>query len=318
MFRLDGDHEALRAVVRRVVEKGVAPYAAAVDEEGRFPVEGLAALTGNGLHAIGIPEAYGGQGGDLLASVVVAEEVARACTTTQQVAGGYELFATPVLLAGSEVQRRRWLPRIASGEALGAFALSEPEAGSDVAAMRTQAVMDGEDWVLTGTKRWITNAGVAGLYVVFAVTGPGAGSRGISAFVVEADDPGLSFGAPERKMGLRGSPTREVYLDRVRLPADRLLGEPGSGLGTALSTLDRTRSVVAAQAVGIAQGALDVAAAYAGERRQFGQRIGDFQGVGFMLADMEIKVRAARLLTYAAAAEAECDGPDLSVAGAAA
>jgi alkylation response protein AidB-like acyl-CoA dehydrogenase len=316
LFALDEDHEELRAVVRKVAAEQVAPHAADVDETGSFPEESLEALTASGLHAIGIPEAYGGQGGDLLASAVVAEEIARVCTTTQQVSGGNELFAWPLLLAGSEELKRAYLPRIASGEWLGAFALSEPEAGSDVAAMTTRAQRTDDGWEVKGTKRWITNAGRADVYVLFAVTDPEAGPRGISAFVVEATDPGLGVGAPERKMGLKGSPTAELVLDRVLLPHDRLVGEEGTGLRTALATLDRTRAIVAAQAVGIAQGALDTAVAYAKERRQFGRAISEFQGIQFLLADMDTRVRAARLLAYAASEEAEHAGPDMGAAGA--
>jgi len=316
MFRLDEDHEELRALAREIATEQVAPHAAAVDAEGRFPQESVEALTRAGLHAIGIPEQYGGQGASLLGSAVVAEEIARACTTTQQVVGGNELFAWPLLLGGSEDLRQRYLTRIAAGECLGAFALSEPEAGSDVAAMTTRARREGDHYVLKGTKRWITNAGEAGLYVVFAVTDPQAGARGISAFVLEATDEGIELGGLERKMGLKGSPTREVVMRDVRIPADRIVGEEGQGLRLALGTLDRTRAIVAAQAVGVAQGALDVAVRYARERRQFGRPIGEFQGVAFMLADMEMRLRAARLLTYAAAEEAEAAGPDMSVAGA--
>ena len=316
MFRLDEDHEELRALAREIATEQVAPHAAAVDAEGRFPRESVEALTRAGLHAIGIPEQYGGQGASLLGSAVVAEEIARACTTTQQVVGGNELFAWPLLLGGSEEVKQRYLTRIAAGECLGAFALSEPEAGSDVAAMTTRARREGDHYVLKGTKRWITNAGEAGLYVVFAVTDPQAGARGISAFVLEATDEGIELGGLERKMGLKGSPTREVVMRDVRIPADRIVGEEGQGLRLALGTLDRTRAIVAAQAVGVAQGALDVAVRYARERRQFGRPIGEFQGVAFMLADMEMRLRAARLLTYAAAEEAEAAGPDMSVAGA--
>ncbi len=318
LFHLDEDLLALQEVAREVATEKVLPHAARVDEEGVFPRESVEALVAAQLHAVGIPEDYGGQGVSLLGSVVVAEQVARVCATSQQVTGANDLFAIPLLLAGTEEQKQRWLPPVAAGEMLGAFALSEPEAGSDVAAMTTRARRDGGDWVLRGTKRWITNAGVAGAYVVFAVTDPGAGSRGISAFVVEAGDEGLGFGAPERKMGLRGSPTCEVTLDDVRVPADRLVGQEGHGLRIALGTLDRTRAVVAGQAVGIAQGALDAAVTYTKDRRQFGQPVAQFQGVQFMLADMETAVRASRLLAYAAAEAAEAGSADLSLAGAAA
>jgi alkylation response protein AidB-like acyl-CoA dehydrogenase len=234
------------------------------------------------------------------------------------VAGANELFAWPLLLAGSEEQKQRWLAPIAAGDELGAFALSEPEAGSDVASMTTRAVATGDGWRVHGTKRWITNGGVADSYMLFAVTDPGAGTRGISAFVVEKTDAGLSYGAPEKKMGLKGSPTTEIYLDEVPLPADRLIGQPGEGLRLALGTLDRTRTAVAAQAVGIAQGALDVAVDYVCQRHQFGKALAEFQGLQFMLADMAVAVRAARLLTHAAAKEIEAEAPSMGASGAAA
>ncbi|MGQ4596814.1 acyl-CoA dehydrogenase family protein [Nocardia sp. R6R-6] len=315
-FGLGADHLALRELARAVATERIAPHAAKVDEHEEFPHDSLRALVAAGLHAIGIPEGYGGQGGDHLASVVVAEEIARVCGSTQQVAGANELFSLPLLLAGSEALKRRYLPRIASGEWLGAFALSEPDAGSDVAAIAARAAKTDDGWLLRGTKRWITNAGHADAYVLFASTDRSAGRRGISAFVIEAGDAGLSFGAPERKMGMRGSPTREIFLDDVRVPDDRMIGTPGDGMKIALKTLDRTRTTVAAQAVGIAQGALDVAVGYLGERRQFGKPLADFQGLQFMVADMEIRVRAARASTYAAARELDTGGPDITVAGA--
>jgi len=312
------DVEQIRQLARAVCAARIAPYAADVDESARFPSEGYRALVESQLHAVVIPEAYGGVGADALTGAVVAEEIAQVCATTQQITGANELFTWPLLLEGSEEQKRRWLTPIAAGEALGAFALSEPDAGSDVASMSTRALATESGWRLRGTKRWITNGGVADCYVVFAVTDPGAGSRAISAFVVERDDDGLSFGAPERKMGLRGSPTTEMYFDGVPLSGDRLIGRPGEGLRIALSTLDRTRTSVAAQAVGIAQGALDVAVRYVSERRQFGRLLAEFQGLQFMLADMAVAVRAARLLTHAAAAEIEDGAPTMGTSSAAA
>ncbi|MFE7654737.1 acyl-CoA dehydrogenase family protein [Streptomyces bottropensis] len=313
---LTDEHLALRDLARQVAEEQIAPNAAEVDERGEFPEKSLRALVAAGLHCIGMPEEYGGQGGDHLASAVVAEEIARVCATTQQVYGANELFSLPLLLAGSDEIKQRYLPRIARGEWLGAFALSEPEAGSDVGAIATRATRTPGGWVLRGTKRWITNAGHADVYIVFASTDPEAGGRGLSAFVVEAGDTGLTFGAPERKMGLKGSPTCEVYLDHVTLPADRLIGRPGDGMRIALGTLDRTRTTVASQAVGIAQGALDIAAAYLAERRQFGTPLASFQGLQFMVADMEIQIRAARALTHAAARELDAGGTDITIGGA--
>jgi alkylation response protein AidB-like acyl-CoA dehydrogenase len=313
---LGDDHVALRTVVRELCEDQVAPHSSEVDEQGAFPETSLKALVEARMHCLAVPEAYGGEGGDHLAGVVVAEEVARACATTQQVMGSNELFSLPLLIGGSEENRQRYLPRIASGEWLGAFALSEPEAGSDVAAVSTRARAVDGGWVLSGTKRWITNAGRADAYVVFASVDPAKDTRGLTAFVVEATDSGLSFGVPEKKMGLKGSPTREIYLDDVFVPAERMVGEPGRGMRLALATLDRTRATVAAQAVGIAQGALDCATAYLKERKQFGRPLAEFQGLQFMVADMETQIRAARQLTYAAARELDAHGGDSTTAGA--
>jgi alkylation response protein AidB-like acyl-CoA dehydrogenase len=311
--------DEIRDLARSVADGRVAPFAAEVDEVARFPTEGYRALVESQLHAVVIPQAYGGVGADAQACAIVAEEIARVCATTQQICGANELFAWPLLLAGSEAQKQRWLAPIAAGTALGAFALSEPEAGSDVASMTTRATATPDGgWRVRGTKRWITNGGLADCYLLFAVTDPGAGTRGISVFVVDKDDAGLSFGLPERKMGLKGSPTTEVYLDDVELPGDRLIGRPGAGLAIALATLDRTRTGVAAQAVGIAQGALDVAVEYVSQRRQFGRALAEFQGLQFMLADMSVAVRAARLLTHAAAAEIEAGAATMGASGAAA
>jgi alkylation response protein AidB-like acyl-CoA dehydrogenase len=221
-------------------------------------------------------------------------------------------------MAGSEQLRERYLPPLARGEAMFSYALSEPDAGSDALAMTTRAERVDDDWVLTGTKRWISGAGESLYYTVFAVTDPSAGSRGISAFVVEKADPGLTFGAPERKLGIKGSPTREMYFDGCRIPSWRLIGDEGTGLRTALGTLDHTRVTIAAQALGIAQGALDAAIDYTGQRQQFGAPVGQFQGVQFLLADMAMKVEAARALTYSAAARSESNSSDLSYFGAAA
>ncbi len=265
-----------------------------------------------------IPEEYGGAGADALATCLVIEEVARACAASSLIPSVNKLGTLPLMLAGSPELCKRYLSPVAEGRAMFSYCLSEPEAGSDAAAMRTRAVRDGDEWVLNGVKRWITNAGVSDYYTVFAVTDPEKRSTGISAFVVERSDPGVSFGAPERKLGIKGSPTREVYLEDVRLPADRMVGAEGTGFLTAMRTLDHTRITIAAQAVGIAQGALDHALAYAAERTQFGKPIADFQGLQFMLADMGMKIEAARQLTYAAAGRSERNDPDLTFFGAAA
>ena len=305
VFALSPEHDALRESVRALADEKIAPHAAKVDQAAEFPQEAHDALVKADLHAVHIPEAYGGAGADAIATVIVIEEVARACASSSLIPAVNKLGTVPLLLAASDEVKRRYLAPVASGEAMFSYALSEPEAGSDAAAMKTRAVRDGDHYVLNGVKRWITNAGVSRFYTVMAVTDPAAGSGGISAFVVESGDEGFSFGAPEHKLGIRGSPTRELYFDNCVIPAGRLVGEEGSGFRTALATLDHTRITIAAQALGIAQGALDYAAGYVQERRQFGQAIAEFQGVQFMLADMAMKVEAARQLTYAAAARSE-------------
>jgi len=304
-YALSEEHQALRESVRQLAEDKIAPYAAEVDEQSRFPQEAHDALVKADLHAVHIPEAYGGAGGDALAAVIVIEEIARVCASSSLIPAVNKLGTVPLLLAGSEDVKRCYLPHVAAGEAMFSYALSEPEAGSDAAAMRTRAVRDGDTYRLNGTKRWITNAGISAYYTVMAVTEPGAGAQGISAFVIESGDAGFSLGAPEHKLGIKGSPTRELYFDNCVIPADRLIGEEGSGFRTALATLDHTRITIAAQALGIAQGALDYAAGYVKERKQFGQAIAEFQGIQFMLADMAMQVEAARQLTYAAAARSE-------------
>jgi alkylation response protein AidB-like acyl-CoA dehydrogenase len=304
-FALTPELQALRESVRALADEKVAPYAAKADEAAAWPQEAYDALVQADLQAVHIPEAYGGQGADALATVLVIEEVARACASSALILAVNKLGTVPLLLAGSEELRQRYLRPVADGTAVFAYALSEPEAGSDAAAMKTRAVRDGDNYVLNGTKRWISNAGVARFYTVMAVTDPAAGPGGISAFVLEKGDDGFSFGAPEHKLGIKGSPTRELYFDNCVIPADRMIGPEGSGFRTALATLDHTRITIAAQALGIAQGALDYAIGYVKERRQFGRAVAEFQGVQFMLADMAMKTEAARQLTYAAAARSE-------------
>ena len=303
-FALPPELQALRESVRALADEKVAPYAAKADEAAQWPQESYDALVRADLNAVHIPEAYGGQGADALATVIVIEEVARACASTALILAVNKLGTVPLLLAGSEDLKQRYLPPVAGG-AVFAYALSEPEAGSDAAAMKTRAVKDGDSYILNGTKRWISNAGAAKYYTVMAVTDPAAGPGGISAFVLEKGDDGFSFGAPEHKLGIKGSPTRELYFDNCVIPADRMIGAEGTGLRTALSTLEHTRITIAAQALGIAQGALDYAIGYVKERRQFGRAVAEFQGVQFMLADMAMRTEAARQLTYAAAARSE-------------
>ncbi|MDO3701116.1 acyl-CoA dehydrogenase family protein [Micromonospora sp. C28SCA-DRY-2] len=318
VYRLPEEHQAIREAVREVCAAKVAPHAAEADETGEFPKASYDALRAADFHAPHIPVEYGGAGADALATAIVIEEVARACASSSLIPAVNKLGTMPLLLAGSDELKRRYLTRVASGDAMFSYCLSEPEAGSDAASMTTRAVRDGDHWVLNGVKRWITNAGVSEYYTVFAVTDPAARSRGISAFVVEKSDSGVSFGAPEKKLGIKGSPTREVYLDNVRIPADRMIGAEGTGFATAMKTLDHTRVTIAAQAVGIAQGALDYAKGYVQERKQFGKPVADFQGVQFMLADMGMKLEAARQLTYAAAGRSERGDADLTYFGAAA
>ncbi|MFC9969428.1 acyl-CoA dehydrogenase [Spirillospora sp. NPDC127200] len=299
------EHEMLRQTVRELADAKIAPYAAAVDEESRFPQEALDALVQNDLHAVHVPESYGGAGADALATVIVIEEVARACGSSSLIPAVNKLGTVPVLLSGSEELKKKYLTPVAKGEAMFSYALSEADAGSDAAGMKTRAVRDGDHWVLNGTKMWITNAGVSEYYTVMAVTDPSAGARGISAFVVEKSDAGVSFGEKEKKLGIKGSPTRTVILEDVRIPADRIIGAEGTGFKTALATLDHTRITIAAQALGIAQGALDYAIGYIKERKQFGKSISDFQGVQFMVADMAMRLEGARQLTYHAAIKSE-------------
>jgi alkylation response protein AidB-like acyl-CoA dehydrogenase len=312
------EHRELRKVVRELAEEKIAPFAAAVDEEARYPEEAAAALLASDFHAPHVPEEYGGAGADALATVIVIEEIARVCMASSLIPAVNKLGSLPVQIAGSEELKEKYLTRLAKGEGGFSYCLSEPDAGSDAGAMTTRAVRDGEGWVLNGVKRWITNAGVSEYYTVIAVTDAERRTRGMTAFVVEKADSGISFGAPEKKLGIKGSPTREVYFDDVRIPGDRVIGEEGAGFEIAMRTLDHTRVTIAAQAVGVAQGALDYALGYAQERRQFGKPIADFQGLQFMLADMGMKVEAARQLTYAAAGRSERGDKDLTFFGAAA
>ncbi|MEV8401186.1 acyl-CoA dehydrogenase family protein [Streptomyces niveus] len=312
LYRPSEEHDMLRDAVRALSEAKIAPFAAEVDEEARFPQEALDALVAADLHAVHVPEEYGGAGADALATVIVIEEVARVCASSSLIPAVNKLGSLPVVLSGGEDLKKKYLGPLAKGDGMFSYCLSEPDAGSDAGGMKTKAVRDGDSYVLNGVKRWITNAGVSEYYTVMAVTDPGLRTKGISAFVVEKADEGVSFGAPEKKLGIKGSPTREVYLDNVRIPADRLIGAEGTGFATAMKTLDHTRITIAAQALGIAQGALDYASGYVKERKQFGKPVADFQGVQFMLADMAMKLEAARQLTYSAAARSQriSDGGD--------
>jgi alkylation response protein AidB-like acyl-CoA dehydrogenase len=317
-FVLPEEHQLLRKTVREVAEDKIAPRAAEIDETAEFPWDVHDALVAADLHAVHVPEAYGGVGADAIASAIVIEEVARACCASSLIPAVNKLGTMGLILAGNEELKATYLGKLARGEGMFSYCLSEPEAGSDAANMKTKAVRDGDGFVLNGTKRWITNAGVSEFYTVMAVTDADAGARGISAFVVEKGDEGVSFGAPEKKMGIKGSPTREVYFDNVRIPAGRMIGEEGSGFKTALRTLDHTRLTIGAQALGVAQGAVDYCIRYVQERKQFGKPIAEFQGVSFLLADMAMKTEAARALIYTAAAMSERMDPQLTFMSAAA
>jgi alkylation response protein AidB-like acyl-CoA dehydrogenase len=316
-YQLTDEQQLLRKAVHQLTEDKIAPRAAEIDETASFPYDVLEALVRSGFHAVHIPEQYGGMGADAISTCVVIEEVARGCASSALIPIVNKLGSQPIILSGSEELKARVLGDIAEG-AMISYALSEREAGSDAASMRTKAAHDGDSWVLNGTKCWITNAGVSTYYTVMAVTDASKGANGISAFVVHKDDPGFSVGAKERKLGIKGSPTCEIYFEDCTIPADRIIGEPGTGFKTALRTLDHTRLAIGAQALGIAQGAFDAALAYVKERRQFGRRIADFQGLQFMLADMAMKIEASRQLVYAAAARAERNEPNLTFTSSAA
>jgi alkylation response protein AidB-like acyl-CoA dehydrogenase len=319
LFRTSEDHEELRQAVRNVAEDKIAPHAAEADETATFPKASYDALVAADFHAPHIGEQYGGVGADALATCIVIEEVARVCASSSLIPAVNKLGTMPLILAASEELKARYLPPVARGDAMFAYGLSEREAGSDTASMKCRAKADGDGWVLNGQKAWITNAGEAEFYTVLAVTDPD-GKRGsnVSAFVVERSDAGFSFGDPERKMGIKGSPTRELIFENCLIPGDRMVGAPGEGLKIALRTLDHTRVTIGAQAVGIAQGALDFALGYVKERSQFGKHISQFQGVQFMLADMAMKLEAARQMVYVAAAKSQRSDKDLSFFGAAA
>ena len=316
-FGLTEAQEEFRASLRQMCEERIAPYAAQADADASFPWQGFKACVEMELPALGLPVAYGGAGADHVTQAVMVEELARVCASTSVTMVISRLGMVPIMNWGSEELKGRYIPRVASGEAQASYCLSEADAGSDVAAMRCRAVRDGDDYVLSGSKYWITNAGVSDTYTVFAKTDPDAGHRGISCFVVEADW-GVQVTKLEHKMGLRGSPTGEIVLDNVRVPRSNRIGEEGQGFTIAMHTLDRSRPTIGAQAVGIAQGALDHALAYMGERKAFGEPIADFQGLRFMVADMAMRIEAARNLVYRACAMIDAGDPsgELTMMGA--
>jgi alkylation response protein AidB-like acyl-CoA dehydrogenase len=296
-FGLSETQRQFRETLRQFCLEKVAPNAAEADRTASYPWKSFEACKEMELTGLGIPEELGGAGADHVTQAIAAEEVARVCAATSVTILISKLGMIPIMNWGSEELKRKYVPKVASGEAQASYCLSEADAGSDVAAMRCRAVKDGDSYVLTGSKHWITNAGISDTYTVFAKTDPEAGHRGVSCFVVEADW-GVKVAKLEDKMGLRGSPTGEIVFDEVRVPAANLIGPEGRGFHIAMHTLDRSRPTIGAQAVGIAQGAIDHAAAYMKERKAFGGPIADLQGLRFMLADMAIRTEAARTLVY--------------------
>jgi alkylation response protein AidB-like acyl-CoA dehydrogenase len=311
-YALPQEFEDFRETIRKMVVEKVAPRAAEIDATAEYPTDIRELFASHDLLGLPFETEHGGTGTGTLMLNIAVEEVAKACASSALILMIQELGTLPIRLFGSDELKERFLPRCATGEWSPAFALSEPDAGSDPGGMRTKAVRDGDEWVIDGTKNWITNLGIADFYICFAVTNPGEGhSRGISAFVVEADRPGFSVGKLEHKMGIRGSPTGQPIFDNVRVPAENLIGTENEGFKVAMGTLDRSRLGVAAQAVGIAQGATDYAAAYAQERKQFGKPIAAFQGIQFKLADMETKTAAARELLYRACSKIDSGDRDM-------
>ncbi|RMI31709.1 acyl-CoA dehydrogenase [Nocardia stercoris] len=317
LFQLDDVHNELREAIRALCEKEIAPYAKDVDGNSRFPQEALDALNASGFNAVHVPEEYGGQGADSVATCIVIEEVARVCGSSSLIPAVNKLGTMGLILNGSEELKQKVLGDLVAGK-MASYALSEREAGSDAASMRTRARRDGDDWIINGSKCWITNGGKSSWYTVMAVTDPEKGANGISAFMVHIDDEGFVVGPLEHKLGIKGSPTAELYFENCRIPGDRIIGAEGTGFKTALQTLDHTRPTIGAQAVGLAQGALDAALAYTKDRKQFGKAIADFQNTQFMLADMAMKVEAARLMVYTSAARAERGEKNLGFISAAA
>lgn len=292
------DEQALIDAIRELAQERVAPRAAEIDRTGEFPWDMKELLAQQDIFAMPFATKYGGIGASELAIVMAIEELSRCCATTGLLLAVQQLGSTPIALAGSEEQKQRYFPRLASGEWLAAYGLTESGSGSDAAAMKTFAVRKGDHYILNGSKRFITNGGLAQVNSIFALTDPGKGTRGISAFIVEKDFPGFSVGRVEDKMGIKGSQTAELIFTDCEVPAENLLGREGDGFKIAMMTLDRTRPGIAAQAVGIAQGALDLAVDYARQRVQFNKPIAENQGIQFMLADMATKTEASRLLVY--------------------
>lgn len=300
-FQLDDEQRDIQELARKFAQNELAPHADEWDEQHHFPREVLQPMAELGLAGLVVPEQYGGSALPRLTGALIYEQLAQADMATAVWLSVHNMVAGLIARFGDDAQRDRWLPRLVSGQALGAFSLSEAHAGSDATNIRATARREGDDYVLNGSKYWVTNAGQADLYAVMMRTDAEAGSRGISTFIVECDTPGFSIGKLERKMGLRSSPTGELIFENCRVPATNRLGAEGDGIKIALSSLDGGRVNIGAIAVGVAQAALDVAVRYAGERVAFGKPIGAFEGIQFMLADMAMKTQASRLLVYEAA-----------------
>ncbi|SCG81979.1 acyl-CoA dehydrogenase domain-containing protein [Proteiniborus sp. DW1] len=301
-FSFTSEQEMIRKTMREFAEKEIKPIAAEIDETERFPMESVQKMARYNMLGIPVPEQYGGAGGDDIAYAIAVEELSRVCGTTGVICSAHtSLGCWPILKYGTEEQKQKYLIPMAKGEYLGAFGLTEPNAGTDAAGQQTVAVPDGDDYVLNGTKIFITNGGQADVYIIFAMTDKSKGTRGISAFIVEKNFPGFKIGKKENKMGIRASSTTELIFENCRVPKENLLGELGKGFKIAMTTLDGGRIGIAAQALGIAQGALDETIKFVKERQQFGRAIGQFQGVQWMIADMVTKVEAARLMVYNAA-----------------
>jgi alkylation response protein AidB-like acyl-CoA dehydrogenase len=318
VWKFTPELEMLRDTVRKMANEVIAPRAAEIDLTGEFPWDIKELLQRQGIFSVSFPESLGGCEQKHTAVCLAVEEIARVCVSSSLILQVQALGATPILLAGTEAQKDKYCPPLASGEKLCAFGLTEPGAGSDAAAMATTAELRGDTYILNGLKHFISNATVADVFCIFAMTDRSKGTKGITAFIVEKDFPGFHIGRVEKKMGIRGSPTAEIVFEDCRVPRENLLGREGEGFKIAMKTLDYSRPVIASQAVGVAQAGLDFAVKYSKERVQFGGPIAQLQGIQFMLADMAAQVEAARALTYHAAALADEDSPQLSYIAAAA
>ncbi|MDR2940168.1 MAG: acyl-CoA dehydrogenase [Clostridiales bacterium] len=309
-FTLSPEHKLLQGLYRGFTQAEVEPLAEGIDEEERFPTETVEKLARYGFLGIPFPKEYGGQGCDNLAYTMAVEELSKACGTTGVIVSAHtSLCGTPLMMFGTDKQKEKFLIPVAKGEKLGAFGLTEPNAGTDAAGQQTKAVLDGDSYIINGSKIFITNAGYADVFIIFAMTDKSKGTRGISAFIIEKGAPGFSIGKKERKMGIRGSSTCEIIMEACRVPRENMLGKEGDGFKIAMKALDCGRIGIAAQALGLAQGAIDAVVKYVGERKQFGKRIGSFQNTQFQLADMQVRTDAARLLVYRAACAEDNNEP---------